>query len=185
MKGADRCCENPRNEHSRWRRPEFHSRRRSPSLPSRRQPYRRRQRVVTRRTGDPTADTGRIRATGITRSGEPGGTTATLRPVGYRLPGGRRRRTGSHPPAGIPRQALRRRRGGSDPAPDHFSICSTRCAARRSRSEPARVGQAQSRSKIELTMSSPMPIPAPVTIAWPNRPPRKRCSAPPPWLGCG
>jgi hypothetical protein len=161
MKGADRCYENPRNEHSRWRRPEFLSQRRSPSLPSRRQPYRRLHRVVMRHTGDPMASTDRIRATGITRSGEPGGTTATRHPAGYRLPAGHRRQTGSPPPAGIPRQALRHRRGGSDPAMDHFSICSTRCAARRSRSEPARVGQAQSRSNIELTMSSPMPIPAP------------------------
>jgi hypothetical protein len=175
MKGADQCCENHRYEHSRWRQPEFRSRRRLPSLPSRRQPYPRRHRVVMRPTGDPTAATGRIRATGITRSGDLAGTTATRRPAGYRLSAGHRRLTGSRPPAGIPRQAGRPRQGGSDPAPDRFSICSTRCAARRTRSEPTHTGQAQSRSKIELTMSSPMPMPAPVTIA---RPTRKRPAPP-------
>ncbi len=53
---------------------------------------------------------------------------------------------------------------------------------------------AQSLSKMLLTMSSPIPMPAPVTIAWPNRPPRNRCSVPPPagagcwycgWYGLG
>jgi hypothetical protein len=44
---------------------------------------------------------------------------------------------------------------------------------------------AQSLSKMLLTMSSPIPMPAPVTIAWPNRPPRNRCSVPPPdCAGC-
>lgn len=44
---------------------------------------------------------------------------------------------------------------------------------------------AQSLSKMLFTMSSPIPIPAPVTIAWPNRPPRNRCSVPPPdGAGC-
>ena len=75
-------------------------------------------------------------------------------------------RTGPRPLVGIPRPAGLHRRGGSDLVPDHFSICSTRCAARSPRSEPAPSwGQAQSRSKIELTMSSPMPMPAPVMIA--------------------
>jgi hypothetical protein len=55
---------------------------------------------------------------------------------------------------------------------------------------PIRMGKpnsiaAQSLSKMLLTMSSPMPMPAPVTIAWPNRPPRNRCSVPPPaGAGC-
>ena len=44
---------------------------------------------------------------------------------------------------------------------------------------------AQNLSKMLLTMSSPIPMPAPVTIAWPNRPPRNRCSVPPPdGAGC-
>jgi hypothetical protein len=97
------------------------------------------------------AGTGRIRATGIARSGVPAGTTATPAPAGCPLSAGCRPRTGPRPPAGIPRPAGRHRRGGSDLAPDHFSICCTRCAARSPRSGPSPYGQAQSRSKIELT----------------------------------
>ena len=165
MKGADRCYEDHRYVHSRWQRREFRSRLHSPSLPSRRRPYPRRHRLVMRPTGGPTAATGlRIRVTGITQSGVPAGTTATQPPAGIRLPAGCRPRTGTRPQAGIPRPAGRHRRGGSDRVPDHSSICSTHCAARSPRSEPAPGwGQAQSRSKIELTMSSPMPMPAPVT----------------------
>ena len=104
---------------------------------SHRRPYPRRQRDVMRPPGDPTAATGRrIRAAGITPSGVPAGTTATQPPAGIRLRAGCRPRTGLRLRAGIRRLAGLLRRHGSDPAPDHFSICSTRCAARSQHSEP-------------------------------------------------
>ena len=121
-----RCNEKHRYAHSLWRRPEFHSRLDSPSHPSHRP------------TGDHTAPVDHTRATGITRSGVPAGTTATRRPAGHPRSAGRRHRTGSHPPGGIPHPAGRRRQDGSDLAPDRFSICSTRCVARRPSSGPAR-----------------------------------------------
>jgi hypothetical protein len=164
MKGADRCYED-HYVHSRWQRREFRSRLHLPSPLSRRRPYPRRHRLVMRPTGGRTAATGlRIRVTGITQSGVPAGTTATQPPAGIRLRAGRRPRTGPRPQAGIPRPAGLHRPGGSDLVPDHSSICSTRCAARNPRSEPAPAwGQAQSRSKTELTMPTPMPMPGPVT----------------------
>jgi hypothetical protein len=164
MKGADRCYEDYRYVHSRWQRPESRSPLHSPSPLSRRRRYPR-HRLVMEPAGGRTAVTGlRVRVTGITRSGAPAGTTATQPPGGIRLPAGRRPRTGSRPQAGIPRLAGLHPRRGSGLVPGHFSICSTRCAARNPRSEPALGwGQAQNRWKIELTESSPMPMPAPVT----------------------
>ena len=164
MKGADDVMPDHRYVHSHWQRREFRSRLHLPSPLSHRRPYPWRHQLVMRPTGDTTAATGlRIRVTGITQSGVPAGTTATQPPAGIRLPAGCRPRTGPRQLAGIPRPAGLHPRHGSDLVPDHFSICSTHCAARNPRSEPAPGwGRAQSRSKIELTMSPPMPMPPPV-----------------------
>jgi len=173
MKGADRCCENPRNEHSRWRRPEFHSRG---------------DRLPCRRVGNPTGG-----ASGWLR--DVLGTLRPIRAASARLgsPGVGSRVERRLPCARLGTACRVGAAAGLDPTRRLVSpgrLCAAAGVGRTLRRTtfrsvpPAalRVGHAL---KIELTMSSPMPIPAPVTIAWPNRPPRKRCSAPPPWLGCG
>jgi hypothetical protein len=70
---------------------------------------------------------------------------------------------GWYPPAGGIPAWLGSTPSWVGPWPGHFSTCSTRCAARNPRSEPAPGWGRLSRSKIELAMSSPMPMPAPVT----------------------
>jgi hypothetical protein len=82
----------------------------------------------------------RIQAIGIILNGAEAGMTATRPQGGCRRSDGHLRQTGLRPRGGIPRRDGRRRRTGSDLVPGRFSISSTRCAAHRSRSEPAPTG---------------------------------------------